>query len=77
MNVSPRRLDLLQNLDEVTAWPGGDITRRTLGREWRVYANMQWLLKAGLVERNPDDDDLDLQGFRATEAGLAVLAVNA
>ena len=71
--VSPRRLDLLQNLDEVSRWPDGSSTRRFAGRNWKVDADVAWLAEAGLIEVNPADADLDVQGYSLTVDGEAVL----
>lgn len=72
-HVSPRRLELLAHIGDVALWPGGDSKRYVLGRNWKVTADVNWLVGAGLVEVNPDDDDLDLKGYRRTAAGNAAL----
>lgn len=74
--LTPKRAELFHHLNEVTAWPGGDITRRAMGRNWRVNADMTWLLNAGLAELNPDNEDLHLKDYRPTEAGREWLATH-
>jgi hypothetical protein len=71
--ISPRRPDLLQNLAAVSRWPDGSSTYRSMGRDWKVNADIAWLTTAGLVEVNPDDADLDIQGYIPTIDGKAVL----
>ncbi len=72
--VSPRRLDLQRNLDSVSRWLDGSSTYRSMGRDWKVNADIAWLTSAGLIEVDPRDADLDVQGYAPTAAGEAVLA---
>lgn len=71
--ISPRRLDLLQNLAGVSRWPDGDSSYRSMGRSWKVNADIAWLIAAGMVEVNPADADLDIKGYILTADGEAEL----
>jgi hypothetical protein len=75
-SLTSKRADLLHHLGEVTLGPGGEIKRHALGRSWRVNSDMAWLINAKFAEVNPDDEDLDLKGFRPTEAGREWLATH-
>lgn len=73
MNLTDRRRILLADIGNVTRWLDGDDYHRAMGRKWKVTADIRKFLDAGLIEPDPDDEDLDLRGYRRTAAGDAAL----
>lgn len=74
--ITPRRHDLLANIGDVGHWPDGVDKRYTLGRFWRASHDVVWLLGAGLIELDPETENLNVKGYRRTHLGDAVLAAN-
>lgn len=64
MNISPTRQAILDNLGNVWRHMDGEDYHQTMGRRWKVTAQVRWLLANGLIEENPDDADLHVRGYR-------------
>lgn len=73
MNLTPRRREILADIDHVFRWPGGQTYWNARHGTSKVTHEAQNLLDAGLIEPNPAKATQDLRGYRLTDAGAALL----